>query len=72
MSVRVRVCVMTEVADPLVLTVSPPIRGSSCGRLWCCSWRVVCCIVFFLLCVCVCDLFLFLQGASRDGRHPRD
>jgi len=32
--------------------------GSSCGRLWCCSCRVVCCVVL-VVCLCVCDLFLF-------------
>jgi len=38
----------------------------SCRVLWCCSCRVACCVVLvvcllFLLYVCVCDLFLFLQ-----------
>jgi len=35
--------------------------GSSCGRSWWCSCRVVCCVVvfLFLLCVCVCGMFLF-------------
>jgi len=39
------------------------VRGgrSSCGRFWSCTCRVVCCVVLFLLCVSVCDLFLFLQ-----------
>jgi len=36
--------------------------GSSCGRLWCCSCR--CCVVLFLSCVCVCDLFLCLHPAA--------
>ena len=47
---------------------------SSCGRLWCCSCRVVCCVVvvlfwscvvLLLLCVRVCDLFLFLQVQEK-------
>jgi len=29
--------------------------------LWCCSCRVVCCVGVFLLCVCMCGLFLFLH-----------
>jgi len=40
--------------------------GSSCGRLWCCSCRVVCCVV---LAVCVCGLFLFLH-LFRPARYP--
>jgi len=34
----------------------------------CCVARVVSCVVLFLLCVCVCDLFLLLTGAplNRD------
>jgi len=62
----------------------PPPLPIPCGRLWCCSCRVVCCVVvvlflscrvlcrcgavlvvpcvvLFLLCVCVCDLFLLSQ-----------
>ena len=32
----------------------------SCGVLWCCGVvLVVSCVVLFVLCVCVCDLFLF-------------
>ena len=41
--------------------------------LWCCSCRVVCCVLF-LLCVCVCDMFLCITGQAQ-GRgglvHPR-
>jgi len=33
---------------------------SSCGRLWCCS--VVCCVVLFWSCACVCDLFLSIRA----------
>ena len=38
-----------------------------CDRVWCRFCRV--CVVLFLSCVCVCDLFLFLQGAvcERSG-----
>jgi len=38
--------------------------GSYCGRSWCCSCRAVCCVVLFLLCVCLCDLFLFFWRFS--------
>jgi len=44
--------------SPPIHTYSSQVHPSSCGRLWCCSCRVVC-LVLFLLCVCVCDLFLF-------------
>ena len=60
-----------------------PGGGSSCGRLWCCSSHVMCCgvvlvvscRVLFLLCVCGCDLFLFLYTCfappcPRLFRHP--
>ena len=30
--------------------------------------HVVCCVVLFLLCICVCGLFLFLQGWSPSTR----
>jgi len=50
--------------------------GPSCGRVWCCSCRVVCCVgvvlfvscrVLFLLCVCVCDLRLAVRGVPKGA-----
>jgi len=49
---------LVTAASPSIHTYSSQVHPSSCGRLWCCSCRVVC-LVLFLLCVCVCDLFLF-------------
>jgi len=51
--------VVRTVAAPPPIVVQCGGGGSSCGRLWCCSCRDVCCVVLFLLCVCVCDLVLF-------------
>ena len=39
------------------------------GRASCCSCRVVCCVVLFVLCVCVCDLFLFLPIGCEQKRE---
>ena len=50
--------VVRTVAAPPSIVVMYGGGSSSCGRLWCCSGRVVCCVVLFVLCVCVCDLFL--------------
>jgi len=46
------------VAAPSSVVVRCGGLGSSCARLWYCTGRVVC-LVLFLLCVCVRDLFLF-------------
>ena len=46
--------------------------GSSCGRLWCCHCRVVCFVGLFVLCVCVCDLFLLLQVVLNVMRELND
>jgi len=52
--------VVCTVAAPPSIVVKCGGGGSSCDGLWWCSCRVVCCAVLFLLCDCVCDLFLFL------------
>jgi len=40
----------------------------SCRVLCCCEFLVVSCLVLFLLCVCVCGLFLFSQNREmRDA-----
>jgi len=63
--------VIRTVAAPPSIVVKCGGGGSSCGRLLSC--RVLCCcgvvlvvscVVLFSLCVCVCDLFLFLQTAD--------
>jgi len=69
--------VVRTVAAPPSIVVKCRGGGSSRGRLWCCSCRVVC-LVLFLLCVCMCDLFLFtscIGEANRDdgyaaSQHP--
>ena len=44
------------------------LSDSSCDRVLCCSGRVVCCVVLFLSCVCVCDLFRF-DAIAPPGGH---
>jgi len=62
--VKCGVMVLRVVVCGVVLVVSCRVScgvwcwGYACGRVWCCSCRVVCCVVLFLLCACMCDLFL--------------
>jgi len=71
--------VVRTVAAPPSIVVKCGGDGSSCGRLWCCSCRVVCYVELFLLCDCVWDLFFFLQsvcivsqlGVFPLGHHQR-
>jgi len=55
-------------------TPSAPPQEALARALWIYTYMVVCGVLFvvssmavFLTCVCACDQFLFLQGASREG-----